>query len=160
MHSPYTFAKAFKVYFVLPVPVLDCFLRPKIWQCLLLVNEELHHCPHYLHDGVLSLSCTDTLVEVYIHELRACDNWLTIRLTITMTLLKDICCSIGQYASRRHLHSTGLQLCCSHAVHLDHRNICTRSHTEAANDSSTLKTSEDVASEWFKPQARACYHDW
>lgn len=116
--------KALKVHFKL----LDRPLRPETRQRLLLVNEKLHHCFHYLHNLVRSWICADTLVEVYRHELRAYENRLTFWLTTMITFVKEICCSIGQYASRRHLHSTGLRLSCSHIVHLDHRNFCTHTH--------------------------------
>ena len=92
-------------------------------------------------------------MEVHRQHFRACENCLTTRLMIMMTFVEVICCSISQYARRRHLHSTGLQLYCSHAMCLDHRNICIHTPTKPATDSSTF-ANEDVASEWWKPKLR------
>lgn len=155
-HNPssVTHWKAFKVHF----KSLDCSLRPETRQRLLLVDEELHHCFHYLHNAVRSWFCADTLVEVYRHELRACENRLTFWLTTMITSVKEICCSIGQYASRRHLHSTGLWLSCSHIVHLDHRNFCTHTHANLPLTKYLCQWRHCITVQ--ETQAQACYHVW
>ena len=43
-------------------------------------------------------------MKFHYHKVRAYKNWLTILLTLMLTFVEDISCTIGQYASRRNLH--------------------------------------------------------